>query len=337
MGHDGLARALAPVHTVVDGDPVFGLATCARPAPDLAALMALHAAAADVVGRAVVHAVLAAETATTPPAPSGRTARSRRRPAQRAQRRSRPGRCCGSMTAVEPADLAAFLAEHPPFDSLESGGARRRSPRRRGSSGSTTAPSIHDAFQKPTDEVFVVVAGAGGTSCGTTPARRGRSPTSILGPAACSASGDADRAVDRSARGRGRRGHGRPHSRVARRAGLRDPHRGAVPGRDLVPSHGRGAATDVPTYSSVDELIEREPLLVDPDDPGRRRREADDRARARRPWSCRRRRAVRAGHGRGCCGHVSWSTAGRRPRRPREVMDTAAPVGGAWATPPPRR
>ena len=33
---------------------------------DVAALMALHAAAADVVGRAVVHAVLAAETATTP-------------------------------------------------------------------------------------------------------------------------------------------------------------------------------------------------------------------------------------------------------------------------------
>jgi len=66
MGHDGLARTLSPVHTVVDGDLVFGLATCARPSPDLAALMALHATAADVVGRAVVHAVLAAETATTP-------------------------------------------------------------------------------------------------------------------------------------------------------------------------------------------------------------------------------------------------------------------------------
>ena len=61
-----MARTLAPVHTVVDGDLVFGLATCARPTPDLSALMALHAGAADVVGRAVVHAVLAAETATTP-------------------------------------------------------------------------------------------------------------------------------------------------------------------------------------------------------------------------------------------------------------------------------
>ena len=65
MGHDGLARALSPVHTVVDGDVVFGLATGAVPAPDLAALLALQAAAADVVSRAVVHAVLAAETVTT--------------------------------------------------------------------------------------------------------------------------------------------------------------------------------------------------------------------------------------------------------------------------------
>ena len=66
MGHDGLARALAPVHTVADGDTVFGLATCARPVLDVPQLMALHAAAADVVSRAVVHAVLAARTVTTP-------------------------------------------------------------------------------------------------------------------------------------------------------------------------------------------------------------------------------------------------------------------------------
>jgi L-aminopeptidase/D-esterase-like protein len=66
MGHDGLARALAPAHTALDGDTVFGLATCARPAPELPALVALQAAAADVVSRAVVHAVLAARTVTTP-------------------------------------------------------------------------------------------------------------------------------------------------------------------------------------------------------------------------------------------------------------------------------
>jgi L-aminopeptidase/D-esterase-like protein len=66
MGHDGLARALSPVHTATDGDVVFGLATGARPAPGLAELVALQAAAADVVSRAVVHAVLAAVTVTTP-------------------------------------------------------------------------------------------------------------------------------------------------------------------------------------------------------------------------------------------------------------------------------
>ena len=33
MGHDGLARAINPVHTVMDGDTIFGLSTCARPAP----------------------------------------------------------------------------------------------------------------------------------------------------------------------------------------------------------------------------------------------------------------------------------------------------------------
>ncbi|TCK20119.1 P1 family peptidase [Pseudonocardia endophytica] len=63
MAHDGLARAIRPVHTVMDGDAAFALATGTRPAPDLAATFALHAAAADVVSRAVVHAMLAAEPA----------------------------------------------------------------------------------------------------------------------------------------------------------------------------------------------------------------------------------------------------------------------------------
>ena len=68
MGHDGLARALAPVHTALDGDTIFGLSTAARPAPELAELIALQAVAADVVTRAVVHAVLAAHSM---PGPAG--------------------------------------------------------------------------------------------------------------------------------------------------------------------------------------------------------------------------------------------------------------------------
>ncbi|MDN5919508.1 MAG: P1 family peptidase [Pseudonocardia sp.] len=63
MAHDGLARSIAPVHTVMDGDAAFALATGARPAPDLAGTFALHTAAADVVARAVVNALLAAEPA----------------------------------------------------------------------------------------------------------------------------------------------------------------------------------------------------------------------------------------------------------------------------------
>ncbi|MEV6649258.1 P1 family peptidase [Streptomyces sp. NPDC051219] len=70
--HDGLARAVRPVHLMNDGDTVFALSTGNRPlaapaGPDpfgLAELNALNdvlAAGADAVTRAVVKAVLAAE------------------------------------------------------------------------------------------------------------------------------------------------------------------------------------------------------------------------------------------------------------------------------------
>jgi len=58
LGHDGLARALHPVHTLLDGDTLFTLATGERPPPDLSALHALMVAAGDCVTRAVGHAVL---------------------------------------------------------------------------------------------------------------------------------------------------------------------------------------------------------------------------------------------------------------------------------------
>lgn len=63
-GHDGLARALAPVHTMLDGDTLFAVATGARPEPGLAGLLALHEAAAACVTRAVARAVLAATSVT---------------------------------------------------------------------------------------------------------------------------------------------------------------------------------------------------------------------------------------------------------------------------------
>ncbi|NYG60299.1 putative pantetheine hydrolase [Nocardioides daedukensis] len=62
IGHDGLARAINPVHTMFDGDTLFTMATCARPATDVFAFQALLIAAADCVTRAVGRAVLAADS-----------------------------------------------------------------------------------------------------------------------------------------------------------------------------------------------------------------------------------------------------------------------------------
>ena len=62
VGHDGIARAVRPVHTLFDGDTLFALATGTRPEPDLVELFDLMAAAGDCVTRAVGHGLLAAES-----------------------------------------------------------------------------------------------------------------------------------------------------------------------------------------------------------------------------------------------------------------------------------
>ena len=64
IGHDGMARALDPVHTAFDGDTLFALATGARPTPHPLDLVTLQAAAAACVTRAIAHAVLPAWRAT---------------------------------------------------------------------------------------------------------------------------------------------------------------------------------------------------------------------------------------------------------------------------------
>lgn len=70
VAHDGIARAARPVHSLVDGDTVFALATGesalpAGPADEIAAVNRVLAAGADAVSRAMVHALLAAEPVTT--------------------------------------------------------------------------------------------------------------------------------------------------------------------------------------------------------------------------------------------------------------------------------
>jgi putative pantetheine hydrolase len=66
IAHDGMARAIRPVHTMADGDTVFGLSTATRPAPDPITLHLLLDAAGDCVTRAIGHAMLNAVGVSTP-------------------------------------------------------------------------------------------------------------------------------------------------------------------------------------------------------------------------------------------------------------------------------
>ena len=63
MAQDGIARAIRPVHTPVDGDTIFVLSTAQRePAePSVAAVGQLGMMAADCVARAIARGVFAAE------------------------------------------------------------------------------------------------------------------------------------------------------------------------------------------------------------------------------------------------------------------------------------
>lgn len=65
-GHDGMARAISPIHTMFDGDTLFGLSTTAAPAPDPATFHRVLHAAGEVVTRSIVRAMLAADSVTTP-------------------------------------------------------------------------------------------------------------------------------------------------------------------------------------------------------------------------------------------------------------------------------
>ena len=64
IAHDGMARAIRPVHTMFDGDTVFTLSTGDRAAPDPASFYRLLDAAGDCFTRAIGHAMLSAETSS---------------------------------------------------------------------------------------------------------------------------------------------------------------------------------------------------------------------------------------------------------------------------------
>jgi L-aminopeptidase/D-esterase-like protein len=63
MTHDGFARALWPAHTPFDGDLVFSLATARRPRPETVDMVALGAAGAACMARAIARGVYMATPA----------------------------------------------------------------------------------------------------------------------------------------------------------------------------------------------------------------------------------------------------------------------------------
>jgi L-aminopeptidase/D-esterase-like protein len=65
MAQDGLARAIRPVHTPLDGDTVFAASTGLKPLADpIHGLAMLGALAADTLARAVARAIYEAESST---------------------------------------------------------------------------------------------------------------------------------------------------------------------------------------------------------------------------------------------------------------------------------
>jgi L-aminopeptidase/D-esterase-like protein len=71
MAQTGMARAIYPVHSPLDGDTVFAAATERRRLADpVFALAELGALAANVVARAIARGIFAAEVLTGEPLPS---------------------------------------------------------------------------------------------------------------------------------------------------------------------------------------------------------------------------------------------------------------------------
>lgn len=73
MAHDGFARALWPAHTPLDGDLVFTLATGRRPRREAPDLIALGAAAAACMARAIARGVYEATPAAGDRMPTWKT------------------------------------------------------------------------------------------------------------------------------------------------------------------------------------------------------------------------------------------------------------------------
>ena len=72
MAHDGFARALWPAHTPFDGDLVFALATARRPRSETLDMVALGAAGAACMARAIARGIFEAASAPGDSVPTWR-------------------------------------------------------------------------------------------------------------------------------------------------------------------------------------------------------------------------------------------------------------------------
>jgi CBS domain-containing protein len=190
------------------------------------------------------------------------------------------------VTPVEVAELAAFLAEHPPFDALgpEALDAIARGARvERFDDGAV----VLDAFRNPTVEVFVVLAGR--VSLWTDADHAAADADEVLGPGGVF--GFSAMLTERSV---GPRAVATGAAVVARiPAPLAGPAFASRPGARFLAEtvSVRPRLSGTPTYSIVDELIMAEPLMIEPTTPVR------DVAR-RMTEECRPAAVVRIGAGR---------------------------------------
>ncbi|MDT7677581.1 MAG: hypothetical protein QOD82_5483 [Pseudonocardiales bacterium] len=167
------------------------------------------------------------------------------------------------MTDVNPAELAAFLAKHPPFDSLGAGALDAIA---QGSRVDRFADGdlILDAFRNPSCEVYVVLEGH--VHLWNDADTRADGPDEVVSPGGMF--GFSAMLTERSI---GPRALAAGEVVVARvPAALAAPvftsRRGARFLVEIV-STARGRVPAAPTYSLVDDLIVRPPLVVEPSTP----------------------------------------------------------------------
>jgi CBS domain-containing protein len=167
------------------------------------------------------------------------------------------------MTDVNPAELAAFLAKHPPFDSLGAGALDAIA---EGSRVDHFADGdlILDAFRNPSCEVYVVLEGH--VHLWNDADTRSDGPDEVVSPGGMFGFSAmlTERSIGPRALAAGEVVVARVPATLA--APVFTSRRGARFLVEIV-SSARGRVPAAPTYSLVDDLIVRAPLVVEPSTP----------------------------------------------------------------------